>query len=1173
MKGQLSKSGIDIIRNMPWGTHFCQFYQTKEDLIEILIPYFKAGLENNEFCLWVTSEPLKTDEAKEALKRVVPDLEIYLERGQIEIIPETHFYVKESAFDPEKALNEGVEKLNHAIAGGYYGLRSSGNISWLEKTDWDSFTDYEEKIDSFIGDCKVIALCTYPLEKCNATEIIDVVANHQFTLIKRAGVWEQIESPKRRKAEEAALQAAKNWDYTFDAVPDLIAIIDTEYRIVRVNRAMASRLGTTPEKCTGLTCYRVIHGTDETPSFCPHRQLLMDGLEHSTEIYEESLNGCFLVSVSPLHDSKGQLIGSIHVGRDITERKRAEDALRQSEQRVRLKLEKILSPVNETDTFELAEVVDVPAIQSLIDGFYKLTQVPVGLNDLKGNVLARVGWQDICTRFHRVHPETCRHCIESDIELSTGISPGEFKLYRCRNKMWDIATPIMVAGQQVGSIFSGQFFFEGEPLDYEIFRSQARQYGFNEDKYIAALEKVPRLSRETVDISMAFLMGFANILSQLSYSNIKLAHSLAERDTLVYALRESEERFRSVLENSLDSAYRRDLQNNCFDYMSPVIEHITGFSAKEIDAMSVNDLLDRIHPDDRPRVTVGNAQSLDEGFGALEYRFKCKDGKYCWLADYFSVIKDETGMTCFRAGIVRDITEHKKAEEALIKSENKFRTLAENSPDIISRFDRQNRHIYANPAAEGPYGRSPEGIIGKTHSELEMDPEKVKFWEYHHEKVFATGKLETMEFEYISPQGKKYYFNTQVVPEFVDGKVASVLAISHDITDIKEAESRLKDTLDNLEDLVKERTAELEKAYKSLKENEKGLAEAQKMAHIGNWEWDVASDKTYWSEEMYRIFGRDSKKAAPSYNEYLSYIHPDDRDYYCDAIKKAVKGKPFGVDYRIVLASGEERIVHLTSEFVLENKNIPVRIKGVVQDITERKKAEKALENFEIARKKEIHHRIKNNLQVISSLLDLQADKFRGRKYVGDSEVLNAFRESQDRVISIALIHEELHEGGRTDTLNFSPYLQRLVENLFQTYAIGNADISLKIDLKEDTFFDMDTAVPLGLIVNELVSNSLKYAFRGRDKGVIQIKLSRGKNREPVGCRDGSKEERHENKSFVLAVSDNGPGIPEGFDMENSDTLGIQLVTALVDQLDGKLELKRDSGTEFIIRFAVPDRK
>ena len=166
-------------------------------------------------------------------------------------------------------------------------------------------------------------------------------------------------------------------------------------------------------------------------------------------------------------------------------------------------------------------------------------------------------------------------------------------------------------------------------------------------------------------------------------------------------------------------------------------------------------------------------------------------------------------------------------------------------------------------------------------------------------------------------------------------------------------------------------------------------------------------------------------------------------------------------------------------------------MRGTVQDITERKKAEEALANIEIARKKEIHHRIKNNLQVISSLLDLQAEKFKNREDIKDSEVLEAFRESQDRVISMALIHEELYKGGGIDTLNFSPYIEELAENLFLTYRLGNTDISLNMDLEENIFFDMDTAVPLGIIVNELVSNSLKHAFTGRDKGEIRIKLRR----------------------------------------------------------------------------------
>jgi len=193
----------------------------------------------------------------------------------------------------------------------------------------------------------------------------------------------------------------------------------------------------------------------------------------------------------------------------------------------------------------LAGIIDVKEIQFLMDDFYKLTHIPIGLNDLKGNVLVNVGWQDICTRFHRVHPEACKHCIESRVQLSSGIPPGEYKLYKCKNNMWDVATPIIVNGQHTGNIFSGQFFFEDELLDYELFRSQAKKYGFNEKEYIAALEKAPRFSRNAVDTSMAFFMTFANMLSQLSYSNIKLGQSLAERDALMDALRESEKRERA----------------------------------------------------------------------------------------------------------------------------------------------------------------------------------------------------------------------------------------------------------------------------------------------------------------------------------------------------------------------------------------------------------------------------------------------------------------------------------------------------------------------------------------------------------------------------------------------------------------------------------------------------
>jgi len=323
-----------------------------------------------------------------------------------------------------------------------------------------------------------------------------------------------------------------------------------------------------------------------------------------------------------------------------------------------------------------------------MNDFYKLVHIPIGLNDLKGNVLVGVGWQDICTKFHRIHPEACKHCVESDIKLSAGFSPGEFKLYKCKNNMWDLATPIIVGGQHVGYIFSGQFFFEDEPLDYELFRSQAGQYGFNEEEYIAALEKVPRLNREAVDRGMTFLANLASMISQLSYSNIKLVQSLSERNELVAALQESEERFRWILENSLDAAYRRNLQTGSYDYMSPIIEQITGYTDQEMSAMSINDALDHIHPDDRPLVASELILALDTGIGTFDYRFKCKDGKYRWLADYFKVINDQNGSPLFIGGVVRDITKRKQAEEALRLSNLYNRSLIEASLDPLGMANK-----------------------------------------------------------------------------------------------------------------------------------------------------------------------------------------------------------------------------------------------------------------------------------------------------------------------------------------------------------------------------------------------------------------------------------------------------------------------------------------------------
>ncbi len=290
-----------------------------------------------------------------------------------------------------------------------------------------------------------------------------------------------------------------------------------------------------------------------------------------------------------------------------------------------------------------------------------------------------------------------------------------------------------------------------------------------------------------------------------------------------------------------------------------------------------------------------------------------------------------------------EISESTQPEEDVLKSEEKFLILAENSPDVIVRFDRQNRHLYVNQVAADIYGYSQEEIKGKTHNELGSDPEKAKFWKEHNEKVFSTGKTETMEFDCILPQRKKYYFNILIIPEFVNDEVASVLTISRNVTDVKKTESTLKETLDNLEEMIKKRTEEIEKAYRSLKESEKCLAEAQKIAHLGSWNWNIVSNELYWSDEIYRIFGLSPQEFGATYDAFLSYVHPEDRDCVNNAVKGALEGKPYSIDHRIILKGGEERIVHEQGEVIFENGNVPVRMAGIVQDITERKKIEKAL--------------------------------------------------------------------------------------------------------------------------------------------------------------------------------------------------------------------------------------
>jgi signal transduction histidine kinase len=203
--GQVSrKTGINALGSVAWGTHVCLFYRAKEDLIKILVPYFKAGLENNEFCMWITSNLLDPTEAKNAMKKTMPDFDKYLRKGQIEILPHDQWYLDHGIFDKERVIKDGMDKLNEALLNGYAGMRVTGDTAWLDKRTWKAFNDYENEINAKIDKYDMVAVCTYSLDQCEAAEIVDVANAHQLALVGKRREWRLVKNAERKRAQQRA---------------------------------------------------------------------------------------------------------------------------------------------------------------------------------------------------------------------------------------------------------------------------------------------------------------------------------------------------------------------------------------------------------------------------------------------------------------------------------------------------------------------------------------------------------------------------------------------------------------------------------------------------------------------------------------------------------------------------------------------------------------------------------------------------------------------------------------------------------------------------------------------------------------------------------------------------------------------------------------------------------
>ena len=499
-----------------------------------------------------------------------------------------------------------------------------------------------------------------------------------------------------------------------------------------------------------------------------------------------------------------------------------------------------------------------------------------------------------------------------------------------------------------------------------------------------------------------------------------------------------------------------------------------------------------------------------------------------WLEIFvFPLVEPETGKVDGVIEYVRDITERRWAEEMVRKSEEKYRFLADNVTDVIWTMDLDLHWTYLSPSVTLMRGYSVDEML-QMKLEDTLTPESFEIAQKalrEEAALEAAGggdpdRSRTLDLEFLRKDGGTVW--GEITTRFLrdkDGKAIGLVGVTRDITERKVAEDALKESEERF------RTA---------------FRTSPDSININRLEDGVYIDI---NEGFTTISGYSREDVlGKSSLEINIWADLEDREKLIEGLRKNGKVENLEAPFRM---KNGRIITGLMSAKSFSLGGVP-HILSVTRDISELKAAQDRLrasvEEKELLLK-EIHHRVKNNLQVISGLLNLQAH------HVTDDGARNVYRESQNRVSTMALIHEELYQAADLTHVDLAAYIQNLTSNLFESYVEKQDRVNLILETEHIEMM-VDTAIPCGLIINELISNSLKHAFPDGRKGEIRI----GFRVLPGG-------------EYELIVSDNGVGLPDGFDVRKTKSMGLQLVVLLIDQLGGSLDVSGEKGTRFSMRF------